>query len=57
MHLLSQIDPKLHQKYEINKNGKSVMYVKLKKALYGTLQAALIFGKIWVKLYKNEDSK
>jgi hypothetical protein len=27
-------------------NGKSVLYVELKKALYGTMQAALLFWKL-----------
>ena len=29
-----------------NKNEKPILYVKLKKALYGTLQAALIFWRL-----------
>jgi hypothetical protein len=43
--LLVKINPKLYQKYLIVKNGKPIMYVQLKKALYGTLQAALLFWK------------
>ena len=35
--LLVKIDPKLYQKYLLVKNGKPIMYVQLKKALYGTL--------------------
>ena len=45
VHLLAQIDPKLYRQYITDENGKSVLYVKLKKALYGTLQAALLFWK------------
>ena len=45
VHLLARIDPKLYRKYIVDENGKSVLYVTLKKALYGTLQAALLFWK------------
>ena len=43
--ILERIDPKLYSKYKKVENGRSVLYVKLKKALYGTLQAALLFWK------------
>jgi hypothetical protein len=44
--LLAKVDPELYDKYlEQDKKGKPVMYVKLKKALYGTLQAAMLFWK------------
>jgi hypothetical protein len=43
--LLVKLDPKLYQKYIQVKKGKPVMYVQLKKALYGTLQASLLFWK------------
>ncbi len=43
--LLVKIDPKLYRKYLMNRHGKPIMYVQLKKALYGTLQAALLFWK------------
>ena len=43
--LMVKIDPKLYQKYLSNENGKSVLYVRLKKALYGTLQAAMLFWR------------
>jgi hypothetical protein len=38
-----KIDPKQYTKYVVNENGKDVIYVILAKALYGTLQAALLF--------------
>jgi hypothetical protein len=47
--LLVKIDPKLYRKYLLVNIGKSVLYVQLKKALYGTLQAGLLF---WKKLTK-----
>jgi hypothetical protein len=47
--LLVKINLKLYQKYLRMDNGKSIMYVQLKKALYGTLQAALLF---WKKILK-----
>jgi hypothetical protein len=48
--LLVEIDPKLYRKYLLIKKGKPVMYVQLKKALYGTLQAGLL---LWKDLTKN----
>eukprot|EP00957_Ditylum_brightwellii_P047556 3611873-Ditylum_brightwellii.AAC.2 len=39
--LLTKIDPKLYQQYLRSKNGKSIMYAQLKKALYGTIKVAL----------------
>jgi hypothetical protein len=44
--LLVKVDPNLHEKHlEHNKKGKPIMHVKLKKALCGTLQAAMLFWK------------
>jgi hypothetical protein len=44
--LLVKVNPKLYQKFlKEDRNGKPVMYVKLRKALYGTLQAAMLFWK------------
>jgi len=43
--LLVKIDPELYRKFLSNKNGKSVLYVRLKKAVYGTLQAAMLFWR------------
>jgi hypothetical protein len=44
--LLAKVDPKLYNRYLVqSKSGKPVMYVKLRKALYGTLQAAMLFWK------------
>jgi hypothetical protein len=40
--LLAKVDPILYDRYLDHKQGKPVvMYVKLNKALYGTLQAAM----------------
>jgi hypothetical protein len=41
--VILKIDPKQYQKYVTKENGKDVIYIILKKALYGTLQAALLF--------------
>jgi hypothetical protein len=38
-----RIDPKLYRKYIWLDSGKTVLYVELKKSLYGTLKAALLF--------------
>ena len=43
--LLVKLDPKLYRKYVQIEKGKQVLYVELKKALYGTLRAALLFWK------------
>jgi hypothetical protein len=43
--LLAKVNPSLYDKYLTTEHGKPVMYVKLKKALYGTLQAAILFWK------------
>jgi hypothetical protein len=43
--VLQKIDPTLYEQYTTHKNGKPVVYVILNKALYGTLQAALLFWK------------
>jgi hypothetical protein len=48
--LLARLDPKLYRKHLMIKKGKPIMYVELKKALYGTLQASLLF---WKDLSKN----
>jgi hypothetical protein len=45
--LLVRLDPQLYRKYVQTERGKTVLYVELKKALYGTLRAALLF---WRKL-------
>ena len=41
--LLTRVDPKLYSKYMDEENGRNVIYLELTKALYGTLQAALLF--------------
>jgi hypothetical protein len=51
--LLAKVNPQLYNKYlEQDRKGKPVMYVKLKKALYGTLQAAMLFWKDLTKKLK-----
>ena len=44
--LLVMVDPKLYRKYVKMEHGKPVLYAKLRKALYGTLKAALLFWKL-----------
>ena len=42
--LIVKLEPRLYRKYiRKNKNDKPMLYVKVRKALYGTLQAALLF--------------
>jgi hypothetical protein len=43
--LLVHIDPSRYEKYVVHENGKPVIYVLLKKALYRTLRAALLFWR------------
>jgi hypothetical protein len=43
--VLVNIDPEQYEPYLTEEHGKPVIYVKLVKALYGTLQAALLFWK------------
>jgi Reverse transcriptase (RNA-dependent DNA polymerase) len=44
--LLARLDPKLYCKYIKTERNKTVLYVELKKALYGTLCTALLFWKL-----------
>eukprot|EP00957_Ditylum_brightwellii_P060771 4614075-Ditylum_brightwellii.AAC.1 len=41
--LLVKINPKIYCKHLRTEKGKSVLYVPLQKALYGTMKAALLF--------------
>ena len=41
--LISDLDPGLYNTYIEEESGKPILYVQLLKALYGTLQAALLF--------------
>ena len=41
--LMTKIDPKKYEKYTVTEKGKPVIYVRLMKALYGTLKVALLF--------------
>ena len=43
--LLVKVDPKTYSKHLVLENGKKILYVRLKKALYGTLKASLLFWK------------
>jgi hypothetical protein len=45
--LAVRLDPSLYRKYVTFEKGKPVLYTKMLKALYGTMQAALLF---WQKL-------
>jgi hypothetical protein len=43
--LVVRLSPETYSKYVVKEGSKSVFYVQLKKALYGTLRAALLFWK------------
>ena len=47
MDILVKIDPKLYRKFVKTEKGRPVLYMELKKALYGMLQAALL---LWLNL-------
>lgn len=47
--LLVKLDPGLYRKYVQIENGKPALYVELRKALYGTLRAALLFWRLLSK--------
>lgn len=51
--LLLKVDPSYHQ-FAIIEKGKTVIYAELSKALYGTLQAALLFWKSLTQYLVNE---
>jgi hypothetical protein len=52
--LLAKVDPELYTPYLETVRGKSVMYVQLQKALYGTLTAALLFWNSLVEHLTSE---
>lgn len=43
--MLARVNPKKYTKFVVTEKGKPVIYVRLLKALYGTLQASLLFWK------------
>ena len=43
--LTAKVNPSIYTKNARVENGQELLYVQLQKALYGTLQAALIFIK------------
>ena len=52
--ILAQLEPKLYRKYITHAKGKPILYVKLQKALYGTLRAALLFWRKLIGKLKRE---
>ncbi len=46
--LMVQTDPKLYRNYLLNKKGKTVLYLRLQKALYGIIKSALLFYQKFV---------
>ena len=52
--ILAKINPQLYRKYIIlSKKGKPVLYGEARKAIYGTLNASLIFYKKLVKILQD----
>ena len=52
--ILKKLDPKLYEKHTTYENGKQILYVKLEKALYGTIQASLLFWKNLTKTLQED---
>jgi hypothetical protein len=50
--LLARIDARLYRKHIVIENGREVLYVTLKKALYGTMRAGLLFWRLLSKQLK-----
>ena len=48
--VMLKIDQSKYEKYVVQEYGKPVLYILLTKALYGTIQAALLF---WKNLFVN----
>jgi hypothetical protein len=55
--VILKINPQKYTKHVVKENGKDVIYVILQKALYGTLQAALLFWQNLSPNLSNGDSK
>ena len=43
--IMLSIDDTLYRKYTVQENGRPVIYIELEKALYRTVQAAMLFYK------------
>ena len=43
--LLTKVDKKKYEKFVVEEGGKPVIYVRLKKSLYGTLNESLLLWK------------
>ena len=52
--LLRRVDPAKYCMYMSKENDKQVLYVELQKALYGTLQADILFWKELMKFLTEE---
>ena len=52
--LMAKLNPSIYWKYVRVENGKKLLYVQLKNAMYRTLQAALVF---YQKILKCMDSQ
>ena len=55
VNMLTKLDPNLYRKYIHTKGNNPIVYVELKKALYGTLQADLMFQKNLTTLLQEWD--
>jgi hypothetical protein len=52
--LLTRVDPDKYRTFQVEEKGKKVINVELQKALYGTLQASLLFWENLTKFLMEE---
>jgi hypothetical protein len=50
--LVVHLSPETYTPFRIQERGRNVLYMQLKKALYGTLRAALLFWKRLTEVLK-----
>jgi hypothetical protein len=50
--LMVKMDPKIYRKYVTIEKGRQVLYLRLQKALYGTMKSALLFYRKLIKELK-----
>jgi Reverse transcriptase (RNA-dependent DNA polymerase) len=55
--LVVKLSPETYESFVIKEKGKNVLYVQLKKALYGTLRAALLFWKKLTEVLRSWGSR
>jgi hypothetical protein len=49
--LMVKTIPKMYQQYVMLEKGKSMLYLRLQKALYGMMKSALLYELLGVRAY------